>query len=138
MGPLCAEHELVVVRIIGDRFRWARVVAIAASLLLFVIGVWVGRISGPAAAIPSNAASHVLLLLESKTHPVDGTAEESDQLFEEYSRWARESSGGAVLDGERLGSGIHRLGETGTVAGSGDEFVSGFFLIGLVLDVLVS
>ncbi len=122
--------------------------SIAASILLFVAGLAVGRgvaTTDPGTTDPGTettsvavAGDYILLLRE----PADRSLADSlegglkDGLYEEYARWARDGSNGAVISGERLGSEIHRLygsintepvGETPSP--SSTTIVSGFFVI---------
>ena len=82
------------------------VLAVAAAIVLFVAGAWVGRGTAPAPAALAGEARFALLLYEG---PGYDRSDPEEARVTEYAAWAR-SLGAALVMGEKLGDEERALG----------------------------
>jgi hypothetical protein len=108
-------------RIPGAAGAWRR---IAAAMLIFAAGAWVGAAWDTPAGSPEPGTPRFLLLLEGASTV---SAADESRVFEEYRAWAGQlRRSGRFVSGERLGA-----ASVAVPAGNADSFsqIHGYFVV---------
>jgi hypothetical protein len=121
----------------GHGRRAARAAAaLAAGVLLFVAGYWLGGAIPEDNAGKSDGRTFALFLRQGAGHVEPTDAEERGRVVAEYSNWARSGPwSDAVLAGEKLAErGVLLVASNGSVSASevergGPGFIGGYFLV---------
>ncbi|MBL8114090.1 MAG: hypothetical protein JNK60_14515 [Acidobacteria bacterium] len=100
--------------------------ALAAALILFAAGLFVGRWQRPAQSSPPSR--YVLLLYRGEMKP-PASAEEEAVFVREYTNWMRQqAASGLLVDGEKLGDASRLVGPT--EAPDAPDLL-GYFIVGV-------